>query len=151
MYYINNDKYTKDFADMKSRYNKGILRWLNRYAIDVEVTRLVPEENTTIDDYAAIIGRDKMLVNQRVKAVNKTNKFNMRLAVLNQSFYNINNPVYEDIEVVYYDDLLKVGDTVTTTLGDRVIKYVINQIPKTYYDLCWEATLSPLAREEVQR
>jgi len=148
MGYINNDKYNRDFKNLQFRYGKGVIRYLNRYAIDVEVQRLIPEVKSTLDDYAAIVGKDKMLVNQKVKTVEKTKKFNMRLAVLNYSFYNINNPVYEDIEVIYSDNKLEVGDQITTTLGNRTIIYVIKETPKVYYDVLWQAILSPLSREQ---
>lgn len=146
--YINNEKYSRDIANAKFKYGKGVLRYLYRYGIDVEVHRLLPEVKSTIDDYAAIIGNDRMLVNQKVKTANKTEKFNMRLAVMNYSFYNINNPVYEDIEVIYEGDKLQVGDQITTTLGNRVISFVLKETPKTYYDIIWQAILSPLTREQ---
>ena len=147
MSYFDSAKYSRSIAHLQWTTTKGIKKYLNRYGLESQVTRLTQETETKLDRYAMVVGKDKMLVNQKNKAVNKTTTFNMRLAVLNSSFYNIHNPTYEEIEVIYQDNLIRQGDTVVITVNGLTLTYTVNNIPKTYYNACWQCILAPLSRE----
>lgn len=122
----------------------SVLRFLERWGQVVTVTRLTTEEQNKVNRYAGIVGKGSTMVSDVSKSLVNTNKFTMRLAVINQSLHSVHNPTEEPIEVVYSDNELRMGDTIEMNILGNVVTYRLIEEPKTYYGVAFTANLEPI-------
>ena len=136
--------YTRAIERNSALTKSSVLRFLQRWGQEVSVTRLTTEEQNKVNRYSDILGKGSTMVSGASKSLNRTSRFTMHLAVLNQGLYSVHNLTEEPIEVVYSDNELKMGDTVEMNIFGNVVNYRVIEEPKTYYGVAYTANLEPI-------